>query len=806
MGELRREVWTGARRLVRAPAFSVAVVATLALGIGGTTAVFGVVYGVLVRPLPYPDPDQLVWIRNVREGIGERDFSFSMADYLALEEQQRSFSDVAAYDPNGVTLTTDEGAERLQAHMVTAGLMPMLGIRPVLGRGILDEDTRPGAEAVAVIGWGLWRSRLGGDPAVVGRTVTLDDAQVTVVGVLPPARGHIEADRDLFLPLVLEPPSRKGPFYLYVVGRLREGSSRTVAAAELAGISERIFPVWRDSFPDREVHWGMWDLKEAILGDAGPSLWVAMIAVAALLLIALANAANLLVARAIEQEREVAVRAALGAGWARLLVHRLSESLVLSALGSGAGLLLALAGLRAAGTLGASFLPRISEVALDAPVIGFLVAVAAVSVTLLALVPALQTRAPLASLRAPGRSVSTGARERRVRQVLVVAQFTVTVPLLVGGALLASSLRSLRAVDPGFDAAHVLSAGLMLPSLGYEETEARRAFWHRVVDEVRALPGVETAGWGNGRPPDDPGFGNNFVLEDRPIPPGESQPAVPWTIAGPSYFDALGVPLLAGRMFDTSTDSARVALVDETWARRFFGEPEAAVGRRFVQGGCTEPGRCPWWTVIGVVGDVEYNGLAQDDEGAMYLDGERFSQRFDFVFVRTATDDPAALVPALRRILRQAEPRAPITDVATGSELLDTSLRADRYLAGLVSIFGAVALTLSLVGIYGVMVYFVGHHRREMGVRLALGGQPRHVAGMVMATAMRLVLAGIFTGSLLALGLSRLLEAVLFQVDPWDPLSFAAVAGTLGVAAAVACWRPALRASRLDPALILREE
>lgn len=806
MGEVRHELWTATRRLLRAPTFSLAVVATLAVGIGGTTAVFAVVHGILVQPLPYPDADRLVSIRNVRHGPVEDDFSFSMADYLALEEQQRSFDAVAAYDPNRVTLRGADGAERLSAHMVTSGFMPVLGMRPVLGRGIQERDTRPGGPPVVVLSWDLWQSRFGADPGVVGTTVTIDDAAVEIVGVTAASRGPLEAGRDLFMPLVLEPPPRKGPFYMYVVGRLREGTAPSAAAAELRAINERIFPVWRDSFPDAEVQWGMWGLKEAILGELVAPLWVAMIAVAALLVIALTNAANLLVARGVEQEREAAVRAALGAGWRRLLAHRMAESVVLSALAGVAGLLMGALGIRTAAAVGGDFLPRVAEATLGGPVILFLAGVTAVSVALLGLVPALHARAPLGALRGPGRTVSAGPGAGRLRRVLVVAQLALTVPLLIGGALLVSSLRSLRDVDPGFDAERLLTAEVILPPAGYEEVEARRFFWDRVLDEVRALPGVEAAAKGNGRPPDDPGFGNNFVLEDRPVPPGQSQPSVPWTIAGASYFETLGVELLAGRFFDTASDSSTVALVDETWARRFFGSPEAAVGRRFVHGGCTELGRCPWWTVIGVVRDVEYNGLAQDDEGAMYLDGDRYVQRFFFVFVRTATGDPAALVPALRRIIREVEPRAPVTDVATGTELLSNSLRPDRYLASLVATFGAVALLLSLVGIYGVMAYFVGHHRRDIGVRLALGGEPHHVAGIVVGTAMRLVAAGLVAGLLLALGVSRLLEAVLFGVEPWDPVSFLVVAFVLAGTALVACGRPAVRASRLDPALVLRQE
>lgn len=803
MGEVMREIGQGIRRLVRAPVFTFAVVATLALGIGGTTAVFAIVHGVLIRPLPYPDAERLVWIRN---GAPDRDWSFSMADLLALLEQQSQFSQVGAYDPNGIILTTPEGSERLQAHMVSAGFMPILGIEPLIGRGITEMDTRPGAERVALLSHALWRTRFGGDPGVVGRSISLDQQPTTVIGVLPPPRGPIERDRDFVLPLTLEPPPRKGPFFMYVVGHLKDGASRQAASEELTTISERIFPIWQDSFPDDQVRWIMLDLREALLGDVGTSLWLALAGVVALLLIALTNAANLMVARAAEREREAAVRAALGAGWGRMLIHRLSESAILAGLGAAGALVLAWGGLAVAVRLGGAFVPRVAEAALTGPVVAFLLLVTGVAVGLLALVPALHGGAPLRGLSSGSRTVAGGRRARRLRQTLVAAQLSITMPLLVGGALLASSLGALRNADTGFDADRVLTLQVVPPRVVYETPESIRSFWGRVLAEVRALPGVEVAGRGNGRPPDEPGFGNNFVLEDVPIASGASQPSVPWTIADPAYFEALGVELLAGRMFDRETDSARVALVDETWARRFFAGPEDAVGRRFVHGGCTDLATCPRWTVIGVVSDVDYNGVAEDNAGAMYLDGERFQQRSSFLVVRTAVADPVGLVPAIRSIVREADPRVPVTDIATGTELLEDSLRTDRYLTGLIAIFGTAALLLSLVGVYGVITYFVEQHRRDIGIRLALGGAPGRVVALVMGSAMRMVLSGVGLGSVIALVLSGLMERLLFGVDPKDPASFLGVALGLSLIALLACSVPALRASHLDPAITLREE
>jgi putative ABC transport system permease protein len=809
---LLREARLAARRLARTPVFTATVVTTLAMGLGGTTAVYSLVHGVLIEPLPYPEPDRLVRIHTAK---AEDEWGFSMADYVALVKQQKSFVEVAAFDPNPLTYTTRDGAERIASHSVTPSFFTLLGIVPIRGRTFDDAESMPDAPALAVVSWGFWQSRLGGSPDVVGSVLQLDDTPHEVVGVLPREVGPIENGRDVLTNLRVEQPSRKGPVFLTVIGRVAPGVDPRSAGAELRAINDRIFPMWRDSWTDREATWAMDGLKDWVVGATRQSLWVLLAAVGFLLLIALSNAANLLVARGAEQHHELVVRRALGASRRRILLHLASESVMLMAVGGLTGLGLAAVAVRLASRLGPDLLPRLNEVGLGSDVIAFYLLVTLGALALAGLVPAAQSsgRRVTWSSRAEARGGSAGRALRRMRRGLVGLQFAVTCPLLIGGGLLLTSLDALLGVDPGFDADSLLTVGVALPAesrlvqgRSYDDGDAIRQFWSDLSDRVLATPGVEAVGTSNGRPPDDPGFGNNFVLADIPLAVGESQPSVPWSISTAGYFSALGVDLVAGEMFDMRAQPTRVALVDETWARRFFGDAQSAVGRRFLQGGCTVPERCEWWRVIGVVEDVEYNGLANADRGAMYLDGERFTEAAQYVVIRTTAIDPGSLLPAVRDIIRDLEPGAPITNAATGRELLRDSLRQPRYLTALVGVFGTLALLLSLVGIYGVMTHFVEQHRRDIGIRLALGGRAAGVSRLVVLQAGWVVVLGTGAGVTVALLLARLLEGVLFGVQARDPTTYALVAVSLIAAALLITWIPARRAAGTDPMSAIRAE
>lgn len=789
----------GARRLKASTTSTVTIVLTVALGLGGTTAAFAIVHGVLLEPLPYEDAHDLM--RVYTSWPDGREWSFSAADYMALAEQQTSFASVAVYDPGNVTLRMNDRVEQVRILSVSASFFPTLGLRPVRGRSFTEAEDRPGSLNLAVVSHAFWRDRLGAREDVVGSRMTLDYEPYTIVGVLGPGAGPVEYDYPVLRNQRLAPPSRKGPFFLRALVRLRPGVLPETAGTEIAAINDRLFPVWQDSWQNRDVTWRLRSLKEEIVGDAATSTLIALAAVAFLLVIACTNAAGLLVARGLRQRPEIAVRAALGAARPRIIAELLAESAILAGLGAAVGLGLAALGVRLATTVGAGFIPRIHEIGLDGPVLLFFALATLGSLALFGLMPALQSSGGglTLELASAGRGRASGLKANALRRLLVSAEFAVTAPLLIGAVLMLVSLGNLLKVDPGYDPDRLLTAFVTLPPSNYDANEPRLAAWDELSRRLTALPGVEAVGFANGRPPAEPAFGNNFLLEDRPVRSGEGQPSVPWVYASPSYLSVLGVRLVEGRMFDANTDG-RVALVDETWARRFY-PGESAVGRRFREGGGRDV-----WEVIGVVEDIRYTGIADAGEGTMYLNARQFTPTALFFVVRTATEEPLSVVPAFRRLVREIEPSAAISEVATGRELVRETLQEPRYLSFLVGGFATVALLLALVGIYGIMIYFVQEHRREIGIRLALGGTPRSVASMVLRTGLGLVAVGTAVGVVAGFALTRTLSSVLFEVRAADPLVFTAVAlGLLGLAAVAGYW-PARQAAGIDPASLLQEE
>jgi len=794
------------RSLIKAPVFVVAIVGTLALGIGGTTAVFGVVHAVLLSPLPYPESHELVRIFNSSRG---HQWSFSVADYLALEEQQTRFESVAALDWRRATYTNEAGSNRMLVHEATPSLLPLLGVRPAHGRVFLEGEGEPGAPVVALLGWEFWHREFGGDPSRLGEGVRVDGREIPIVGVLPARVGPTLEDAEIILPLQLEPPPRKGPFFLVTLGRLGGGVDQAVASAELAAINERIFPVWQDSWSDQETTWVMADLKDVVVGDVAPTLIVILGAAVFVLLMVCANAASLLLARILDRRRELAVRAALGASRGSVVSLLATESGILLLLGSLGGLGLAILGIRLATTMGAPFIPRVSEVGLTAPVLLFLLFLSAGSLVLFGVLPA---------LKASGVHVASGIREGgsragasvwtgRVRSFLVTTQFAVSVPVLVGGGLLVASFLALTQVDPGFDADRVVALDVALPGGADRTPDELRQIWDGVLQEVRSLPGVAQAGVGQGRPPGEHPFTNNFVLEDQPVAEGETQPSVPWIFASEPYFEALGSSLVAGRSFSPMADDAPLeVLVDEAFAHRFYAGPEDALGRRFVSGGCTGED-CPRTTIVGVMEELRYTGLEGSNPGVMFLDSGRYPSGSSSMVIRAeAGVEPSTLVPMVRDVVWGAEERAAISRVATGPELLSRNIRVPRYLAALMGSFGGVSLLLAILGIYGVMDYFVRQSRRDMGIRIALGGEPSHVLRLVLRKGMGLVILGMGAGLVAALGLTRFMKSLLHGIEPSDPRVLLGALVALAGLAGLACWGPARRASSVPPREVLAED
>ncbi len=620
--------------------------------------------------------------------------------------------------------------------------------------------------------------------------------------------GPLEADREFFVAAQWGPPPRRGPFFIRALGRLEPGTDPATAQEELQIINRRIFPLWEESYQNQDASWGMMDLKRQVLGDVGSTLVIVLGAVAFVLVIASVNAANLLLARVANRGRELAVRAALGASRKRLLQHLWAESTILAVCGAMLGLLVAVLGIWLIERFGADYIPRAQEIALGGPVVWFLLAITLGSALLFGLVPSVRGgRARLEqTLRSGGRTTTDAVTSRRLRRALVVAQFAIAAPLLVGAGLLLGSLARLQRVDPGFDSRNLLTAGVSLPAAAYPETTDILSFLDEAQSRIEALPGVSAVGFANGRPPDHYPMENNFDLVDRPVPAGSTEPSVPWISATPAFFGALEVPLLEGRTFDETDvagDAAPVLIVDHTWAQRFF-PGESALGRGVRQGGCPT---CTPFTIVGVVGSARYTGLDDPGGGTAYwpywpLLG---TDRQGYFFMRTSVD-PLSILPSMRAVVREMDPSVPVENAATMRELLRASLDTPRYLTVLLSGFAFIALLLSIIGIYGVMSHFVQRHTRDIAIRIAVGGRPARVSRTVVGRGMRLAGLGVLLGIGASFVLTRFLSALLFEVGSTDPRTFAAVPALMVGVAILACLVPAQRAAAVDPARILRED
>lgn len=803
---LLQDVRYGLRQLRNNPSFMAVVLLTVGLGIGGTTAIFSAIYAVLLRPLPYADPGQLV---RIYTDAPPNKFHFSVADYLALQAQQTHFEQIAGYTNRAMAFSDGNTAEQLRGRAVSWTYFALLGLTPAIGRDFTEQDSQPGSPPAVIVSHGFWQQRLSGRLDAIGKPIRLDGADYTVAGVLPQSVGPLEQRQEFFVAAQWKPPERKGPFFITVLGRVRRGAQRT-AAEELRAINRRIFLLWKVSYQDEKATWSMMDLKSHITGDVGAISGLALAAVGLVWLIACTNASNLLIARVTNRRRELALRVALGASRGRVVRHLLTESGLL-ALGSAVvGIAVASFSVGFMRDFGAGYFPRTHEIALDGPVLWLLAAVTVASALLFGLIPAVHGTGGSVekSLRSMGRTTTGSVGVRHLRQILVGSQFAIATPLLVVAGLLAASLNELQRVDLGFDGQNLVSGGILLPTTQYEKPGQVASFWDELRERVEALPGVTGVAFADGRPPNDVAQHNNFDLEDSPTPSGESQPVTPWVAVTPEYFRLLGLSLLEGRLFDERDGqgtNVEVVVVDQAWAKRFFPN-QSALGKRFREGGCTT---CPWTVVVGVVSTVKYSGLEKPEEGSVYWPlagrGAQDPSRFRYLLVRTSGNTSSAL-PAIQQAVRQIDPSLPFSNVATISELVSRSLQRPRSLTLLVVGFATVALLLSVVGIYGVMAYYVQQHLKDISIRLALGGTPASVLGMVVGQGMKVVAAGVAVGLLAALALTQLMSSLLFGVGAGDAFTFVSVSIILSVVALAACFLPARRASLADPMVALRYE
>jgi putative ABC transport system permease protein len=799
--DLGQDINISLRSLARAPILTLTILLTVGLGIGATTVIFAAIEAAFLRPLPYARPDTLVWIYTDSPPF---QFRFSAVDYLALEAQQTHFESIGAFTDRTMTFTEGADAEVLNGRAVAWSYFRTLGIAPLLGRDFRKLDARPGTAPGVIVSHAFWQQRLGSRRDVLGSPIRLDGAAYQLVGVLPARTGPLERQRDFFLVTQFSTPPRRGPFPYWVVGRLKNGVSHAAAASELRTINRRIFPIWRSSYQDDRATWSLMDLKTRLVGNTAATGGVAIAAVALVWLMACLNASNLLIARLTSRRRELAIRAALGASRARVMRFLLVESALLAAGAAAIGIAAARSGVGLVQRIAAIYFPFSQEIAFDGAVVGVLFAIVCFSLLMFGAIPSMQgTAGPIDdSLRSAGRS-STGSRSaRRLRHALVASQFALSTPLLIVAALLLVSLNHLKQVDLGFDRTNMVTGSVQLPAALYRDQAHVTSYWDELARRLSAVPGVAAAAFADSLPPETAYNINNFDLEERPTTGGQSQPATPWVAATPDYFRALGLKPLEGRLLeerDAQTENLESVVVDRAWANRFF-PGASAIGKRFKEGGCTA---CPWTTVVGVVKDVKYSGLNQPDPGTVYSPMAGGLSRF--VVIRTRTD-PRGVVPSLRQAVRSLDPNVALTSLATADDLVAQSLERPTSLSILVGSFAIVALILSIVGIYGVMSYYVMDNRREISIRLALGGTAPDVLRLVVGRGMTVVVAGLAIGIGLAFASTRLLSTLLFGVGAADPATLASVSVSLLAIALAACLLPARQAVRLEPAAVLRNE
>ncbi|HEV8702062.1 MAG TPA: ABC transporter permease [Candidatus Polarisedimenticolia bacterium] len=805
MDTLLQDLRFAMRMLVKNPGFTAVAALTLALGIGANTAIFSVVNATLLRPLPYAEPDRLSFVTIDRMEHGRR-FTVSKADFLILKEQMQGFETLAAVTADRLNLTGVEEPERVSALWVTADFFSVLGVPPVLGRGFAADEDRPGRPPVAVVSHGLWQRHLAGDPGAIGRAITLNDQTFTVVGVMPKDFTFLRPN-DVWPILQLTPPTKRPPFLYRLVGRLKPGVGEPQLRAELAAMHDRVEAVWPDP---QKTGWSFEaePLKEFITGGARPALLVLWVAVGFVLLIATANVANLLLSRAATREREIAVRTALGAPRRRLVRQLLTESVILAGLGGGLGLMLALWGIDLLSALEPGTLPRMSEVRIDGGVLLFTLLLSLASGVLFGLAPALQvSRARVnQTLKEGGRAATETRGRRRLRGLLVIGQMALALMLLVAAGLMVRSFMRLQRVDPGFDPEGLLTVQLSLSQARYPEAQQKTAFYRRLLERARSLPGVRGASVSDSIPPDRLGILEMFEVEGQPVPTGQSLPMAEEVLIGTDYFRTLGIPLLKGRppAPQDNADAPPVAWINETMARRYFPDGDA-VGKRLHAGGFGPED--PWITVAGVAGDVKYNGLAADRAPTIYVPYEQqpFWDGEMHLAVRSSAE-PASLIETVRREVRALDPGLPLASVKTGEQLLAQAVGRPRFQTLLIGIFALAALLLAAVGIYGVISYSATQRTQEIGLRMALGARSRDVILMVVGQGMRLALAGTGLGVMGALGLTWLMRGLLFGVSATDPLTFALIAAILAGVALLASYLPARRASGVDPMIALRSE
>ena len=815
MDTLRQDLVYAFRHLRKSPGYAVVTVLTLALGIGANSAIFSVVNGVLLKPLPYPDPERLVFITSQFPALGFDQFWVSSPEFVEFRERNRSFEEVGAYRAGAVNLGTEDQPRRVNSAIVTSELMPVLGVQPIRGRQFSREDTLPGAEDVAVLSQELWDSAFASDESVIGRVMRIDGVPTRIVGIMPAGYDIHDAKVQVWLPLTLDPanPGNRGGHFLYLVGRLRSDVSLTQARADL----ERMLTQWpqlnpKTHVPSTQGHRLRFDgLQEDLVGGIATALWVLQGAVGFVLLIACANLANLLLARAESRQKEFAIRSALGAGRFRLLRQFLTEGVVLALIGGAIGVALGFGALRALIAGNPDSVPRSASISLDPMVLLFTLLVSVLTGLLFGMAPLLQLRERIVnlSLKEAGQRATAGAARARLRSGLVMAEVALAVVLVIGAGLLLRSFWNLLRVDAGFNRARLVTFGLVLPQSVYQQPQARVDFFTRLTSQLRQVPGVQGAAAMSGLPPVRLVNANDTDFEDYNPAPQETpfENVDYYQTVTQEYLTTMGIPVLEGRDFQPGDATGNpVVLVNETLSKTFFKD-RSPVGRRLRVG--SNP-KNPWLTIVGVVRDVKQGGVGSKTGTELYFLAEQgrivnFAPSNMNIVVRSAMPLDA-LAPQIRQIVRNMDPTLPIVKLRTMDEVFAESVSRPRFLAQLLGFFAGLALLLAAIGTYGILSYSVSERRKEIGIHMALGATRRTVLGMIFRQGAKMTIVGLIAGCAGSLALTRFLQTQLFNVRPTDPATIVAVMTFIACVAALACYVPASRATRVDPMVVLRDE
>jgi putative ABC transport system permease protein len=841
---LRQDLRYAVRSLLRTPGFTVVTILTLALGIGANTAIFSIVNGVILRPLGYPKPDQLMYLTTRFPAFGFDQFWVSPPEYFEFREINQSFSAVGAFTTGEVNLTAGDRPLRVRSAAVDDGLLTALGVQAAQGRLFAKGETdltgpppKPGSPPVplppfVILSDQLWRTAFGGRN-IVGQTVEVNGLPREVIGIMPPGADVMDNRTEIWTPLGLNPGNRqnRGSHFLYLIGRLKDGVTPQQAQTELTaliqnwgervGLKQHVFSPLPTNEADRKKTPGaghilqMNPVQDQIVGSAKRAIWVLQAAVGFVLLIACANLANLLLARAETRHREFAVRTALGAGRGRLLGQFMTEGVLLSIVGGVLGLLLARAGVQALIRVYPTSLPRTGEVTVDPLVLLFTFGISIATGVIFGLAPLLHTRISglVTALKEGGAKGATGAARHHIRRGLVMAEVALALMLVIGAGLLLRTVANLTNVDAGFDRARLVTFSMALPVADYPQAPARAALYQRLLEKLRGVAGVQAATAMSGLPPNRPLNANDTDIDNYTAPPeGPFENVDYYQNVMTDYFETMGIPIVAGRSFRPSdaVSTGMVAVVNETLVSTFW-KGQNPIGQR-LRPCCGD--KIPWFTVVGVAKDVKQGGVDQKTGTEFYFFVDQtaiapppFNNAPGIMNVALRTTlPPATLRQTIEAAVREADPSVPIVRLREMNAVFDESIRRPRLLAQLLGGFAGLALLLAAIGTYGVLSYMVAERRREIGIRMALGAGQRSVLGQVMKQGLVLTAVGVTGGLAGAFALNRLIASLLFGVRPTDPITIVAVVATIGLVAAVACWLPAWRASRLDPNVVLRQE